>query len=115
GGRGWGIVGSCPRAGPTSVGPSPSRQVVVAVGTRVFVTTDALAAAPAFHDITRNLPSRSVQRAAFDPNDPTVVYAVLGGFDGFGAGQQGHVFRTTLGGTAWVNISPAVNIPHGAL
>src|SRR5215469_1998992 len=115
GGNNWRIIGSFSGAGRTSVAPSQSNNVVVAVGAHVFVSTDALAAAPAFHDITRNLPSRSVQRAAFDPNDPTVVYAVLGGFDGFGAGQQGHVFRTTLGGTAWVNISPAVNIPHGAL
>ena len=88
---------------------------MIAPGTQVFVTTNALAAAPTFTDITRNLPSRFVQRAAFDPNDPTVVYAVLGGFDGFGPGQQGHVFRTTLGGAAWEDISPAVNVPHGAL
>jgi hypothetical protein len=68
-----------------------------------------------FSDITRDLPSRNVQRAGFDPNDPTVVYAVLGGFDGFGPGQQGHVFRTTVGGSSWENISPPVDIPHGAL
>ena len=76
-------------AGRSNVATADSNNVVIAVGTKVFVTTNALAAAPTFTDITRNLPSRSVQRAAFDPNDPTVVYAVLGGFDGFGAGQQG--------------------------
>jgi hypothetical protein len=115
GANNWRIIGSFSGAGRTSVAPADSNNVVVAVGTNVFVATDALAAAPTFTDITRDLPSRSVQRAAFDPNDPTVVYAVLGGFDGFGAGQQGHVFRTTVGGTAWENISPAVNIPYGAL
>ena len=115
GGNNWRIIGSFPGAGRTSVAPSQSNNVVVAIRNKVFVTTDALAAAPTFTDITRNLPSRSVQRAAFDPNDPTVVYAVLGGFDGATAGQQGHVFRTTVGGTAWENISPAVNIPYGAL
>ena len=115
GGNTWSNIGSFPGAGQTRVAPSESNNVVVAAGTQVFVTTNALAAAPTFTDITRNLPSRSVQRAAFDPNDPTVVYAVLGGFDGFGPGQQGHVFRTTVGGTAWEDISPAVNIPHGAL
>jgi photosystem II stability/assembly factor-like uncharacterized protein len=115
GGNNWRIIGSFPSTGQVRVAPSQSNNVVIAPGTQVFVTTDALAAAPTFTDITRNLPSRFVQRAAFDPNDPTVVYAVLGGFDGFGPGQQGHVFRTTLGGTAWEDISPAVNIPHGAL
>src|SRR5215469_193948 len=115
GGNNWRKIGSFPGAGRISVAPSQSNNVLVAVGTLVFATTDALAATPTFTNITRNLPSRSVQRAAFDPNDPTVVYAVLGGFDGFGSGQQGHVFRTAVGGTAWENISPAVNIPHGAL
>ena len=115
GGNNWRIIGSFSGAGRSSVATADSNNVVIAVGTKVFVTTNALAAAPTFTDITRNLPSRSVQRAAFDPNDPTVVYAVLGGFDGFGAGQQGHVFRTTVSSTAWENISPAVNIPYGAL
>jgi photosystem II stability/assembly factor-like uncharacterized protein len=115
GGSTWRNIGSFPGAGRISVAPSQSNNVLVAVGTQVFVTTDALAASPTFTNITRNLPSRSVQRAAYDPNDPTVVYAVLGGFDGFGAGQQGHVFRTTVGGTAWENISPPINIPYGAL
>ena len=115
GGNNWRIIGSFPSTGQVKVAPSQSNNVVIAPGTQVFVTTDALAAAPTFTDITRNLPSRFVQRAAFDPNDPTVVYAVLGGFDGFGPGQQGHVFRTTLGGTEWEDISPAVNVPHGAL
>lgn len=121
GGNTWRIVGGFPGAGNASVAPTRSTNVVVAVGTQVFVSTNALAAtvgAPTgvvFTDITRNLPSRNVQRAAFDPHDPTVVYAVLGGFDGFGAGQQGHVFRTTVGGSAWEDISPPVDIPHAAL
>jgi photosystem II stability/assembly factor-like uncharacterized protein len=115
GGNNWRIIGSFPSTGQVRVAPSQSNNVVIAPGTRVFVTADALAAAPTFTDITRNLPSRPVQRVAFDPNDPTVIYSVLGGFDGFGPGQQGHVFRTTLGGTAWEDISPAVNVPHGAL
>ena len=45
-------------------------------------------------------------------NDPTVVYAVLGGFNG-GSGQRGHVFRTTVAGTAWQDISPALDVPFG--
>lgn len=116
GGSTWRVVGSFPGAGQVSVAQTDGNRVVVAVGTQVFVSTDALAAAtPTFTDITRNLPGRSAQRAAFDPADPTVVYVVLGGFDGVGPGQQGHVFRTTVGGTAWTDISPALNVPHGAL
>jgi hypothetical protein len=116
GGGTWRIVGSFAGAGQVSVAPTDGNRVVVAVGRRVFVSSDALATGtPTFTDITRNLPSRSVLRAAFDPVDPTVVYAVLGGFDGAGAGQRGHVFRTTIAGTAWTDISPPLNVPHGAL
>jgi hypothetical protein len=117
GGTTWRNLGPFP--GNSSVAPSNSNNVVVAVGGRVFVSTNALAATVGppsgvtFTNITRNIPAR-VQRVAFDPNDPTVVYAVLGGFDG-GPGQTGHVFRTTLAGTAWQNISPALNAPFGAL
>jgi hypothetical protein len=87
----------------------------------VFLSTNALAptvggpAGVQFTNITRNLPPRNVQRVAFDPIDPFVVYAVLGGFDGAGAGQRGHVFRTTVAATAWTDISPPVNIPMGAI
>lgn len=121
GGNTWRIVGTFGTTVNPAVAPSRGDNVVVAAGNQVFVTTNALAAsvgAPAgvvFTNITRQLPTRNMQRVAFDPNDPTVIYAVLGGFDGFGPGQQGHVFRTTIGGTAWENISPPVNIPHGAL
>jgi photosystem II stability/assembly factor-like uncharacterized protein len=114
----WRNIGAFP--GIPAVAPTNSNNVLVASGTQVFVTTNALAATVGppngvtFTNITRNLPSRSVQRAAFDPTDPTVIYAVLGGFDG-GPGQLGHVFRTTVGGTAWEDISPAVNVPFGAL
>jgi photosystem II stability/assembly factor-like uncharacterized protein len=118
GGTTWRNIGAFP--GNASVAPSNGNNVVVAVGTQVFVTTNALAATvgpPAgvtFTNITRNLPARFVQRAAFDPNDPTVIYCVLGGFNG-GPGQVGHVFRTTIGGTAWQDISPALDVPFGGL
>ena len=52
-----------------------------------------------------------VLRAAFDPIDPTVIYAVLGGFDGAGPAQRGHVFRTTVGGTAWETSPPPSTCP----
>ena len=70
GGNNWRIIGSFSGAGRASVAPSESNNVVIAVGTQVFVTTNALAAAPTFTDITRNLPSRSVQRAGVRPERP---------------------------------------------
>ena len=118
GGSSWRNIGAFP--GIPSVAPTNGNNVVVASGTQVFVSTNALAAtvgAPAgvtFTNITRNLPARNVLRAAFDPNDPTVIYAVLGGFNG-GPGQNGHVFRTTIAATAWQDISPALDVPFGAL
>jgi hypothetical protein len=116
----WRIIGSFPGAGNAEVAPTNSNNVVVAVGNQVFVSTNVLAATVGpptgvtFTNITRNLPNRSVLRAAFDPNDPTVIYAVLGGFNG-GPGQTGHVFRTTIGGTAWTDISPDLDVPFSAL
>jgi hypothetical protein len=50
-------------------------------GNRVYLSTNALALTPAFADITRNLPNRAVTRLAFDPNDPTTLYAVMSGFN----------------------------------
>jgi photosystem II stability/assembly factor-like uncharacterized protein len=114
----WRNIGAVP--GNASVAPTNGNNIVVAVGTQVFVTTNALAATVGppngviFTNITRNLPNRSVLRAAFDPNDPSVIYAVLGGFNG-GPGQTGHVFRTTIAGTSWQDISPALDVPFGGL
>ncbi|MFQ5668514.1 MAG: choice-of-anchor D domain-containing protein, partial [Candidatus Binatia bacterium] len=120
GGNTWNIIGAFPTGFITaraSVAPSNGNNVVVAAGTQVSVSTNALGpvAGVTFTNITRNLPNRNLLRAAFDPNDPTVIYAVLGGFNGFGAGQIGHVFRTTIGGTAWTDISPDLDVPFGAL
>lgn len=119
GGNNWRNLGPFP--GNMAVAPSNGNYVAVANGNRVFVSSNALAATVGgpggvtFTDITRNLPSRSVLRAKFDPVDPTVVYAVLGGFDGAGPGQRGHVFRTTVSATAWENISPPLDVPFGGL
>lgn len=126
GGTTWRNIGAFPiPAGSfvsaiAAVAPSNGNNVVVVNGTQVSVSTNALAAtvgAPngvTFANITRNLPARNVLRAAFDPNDPTVIYAVLGGFNG-GPGQRGHVFRTTVAGTTWQDISPVLDLPFGGL
>jgi protein involved in polysaccharide export with SLBB domain len=117
----WRIIAAIAGAGNASVAPANGNHVVYPVGNQVWLSTNAMAASVGpptgvtFTNITRNLPSRNVLRAAFDPVDPTVIYAVLGGFDGFGPGQSGHVFRTTIGGSSWVDISPPVNVPCGGL
>jgi photosystem II stability/assembly factor-like uncharacterized protein len=123
GGNNWRSLFAVPAANfitaNIAVAPTNGNNVVVANGSQVFVSTNALAptvGAPTgvtFAAITRNLPGRNVLRTAFDPNDETVIYAVLGGFAG--AGAPGHVFRTTIGGTAWTDISPAVDVPFGAI
>ncbi len=101
--------------GPSTVAAVNSNNVAVAVGGKVFVSTNALASTVGppsgvvFTDITRDLPGRSVTRIAFDPIDPTVIYATLSGFGG------GHVFATTIGGSGWTDISPAVDVPFNGI
>jgi hypothetical protein len=109
GGGTWRILKNFGTTGDIDVAAANANNVVIGVGNQVWVTTNALGAAPTFTNITRNLPSRNVARAKFDPIDPTVVYAVLGGLNG--GGIPGHVFRTTIGGTSWDDISPTVGNP----
>jgi photosystem II stability/assembly factor-like uncharacterized protein len=102
-----------------AVSPTNGNNVVLSSGGQVFLSTNAMAptvGAPngvTFTNITRNLPGRNVTRSAFDPNDETAIFSVLGGFAT--AGAPGHIFRTTIGGTQWANISPNVNVPFGAI
>lgn len=100
-------------ANEVDVASTNGNNVVVAVGGQVFVSTDALQPAGfTFTSITRDLPGLNVTRVAFDPTDPTAIYAVLSGFSGF---KGGHVFRTTLGGSTWTDISPPIDLPFNAL
>jgi hypothetical protein len=108
----WRIILSPGTSGNVDVAPTNGNNVVIAAGTQVFVSTNAQAATATFANITRNLPSRSVARAVFDPVDPNIIYAVMNGFS-TGAGQN--VFRTTITATSWTNISPPVDIPCGAI
>jgi Abnormal spindle-like microcephaly-assoc'd, ASPM-SPD-2-Hydin len=107
----WRKIGSFPGTGDVSVARANGNNVVIAVGTQVFLSTNALATSGvAFTNITRDLPGRNVPRAVFDPVDPTVIYAVVGGIAGT-AGPGGHVFRTTIGGSKWTDISPTAGTP----
>jgi hypothetical protein len=98
-------------ANDVNIAPANSNNLVLSVGGRVLVSTDALGAF-ILKDITRNLPGRFVARVKFDPNDPATIYAVLGGFSGF---PGGHVFRTTLAATTWTDISPQLDLPFNAI
>lgn len=98
-------------ANSVNVAPANSNNVVVSVGGRVLVSTNALGAFT-LKDITRNLSGQFVSRVAFDPNDPGTIYAVLAAFSGF---PGGHVFRTTLAATTWTDISPPIDLPFNAL
>jgi hypothetical protein len=98
-------------ASEVDVAETNNNNVVVAVGGRVFLSTDALGAYT-LTDITRNLPGRFVARVAFDPNDPATIYAVLGGLSGF---PGGHVFRTTIAATTWTDVSPPLDLPFNAI
>ena len=120
GGNTWRVLSPFAGTGDVDIARTNGNNVVIGVGNRVFVSTNALAATVGpptgvvFTDITRNLPPRNVARVVFDPNDPTMIYAVLGGFNG-GPGNRGHVFRTSIGATAWTDISPNLDVPFNAL
>lgn len=117
----WKIVwnGSPGPGNSVAVAPSNSNNVAVAVGSQVWVSTDINAATPTFTNLTpagSGLPSRNVARVAFDPVDPTVIYAVLGGINPGGAtAPAAGVFRRTIAGPIWTNISPPLNIPYSAI
>jgi len=117
----WKIVwNGAPSAGNSvAVAPSNSNNVVVAVGSQVWVSTDVNAATPTFTNLTpaaAGLPARNVARVVFDPIDPTVMYAVLGGINPGGpSAPAAGVFRRTIAGPTWTNISPLPNIPYSAI
>jgi len=101
------------------VAPANGNNVaVVDGGNAVYLSTNALATPVTnvtFTNITRDLPNRVVNRLAFDPNDPTVLYAVLSGFNSQTLLKPGHVFMTTIGGSSWTDISPPVDVPFDAI
>jgi hypothetical protein len=117
----WRIILNTGATAQVKVAEANSNIVAAAVGPQVFVSTNALAAAVGppsgvtFTNITRNLPNRGVSRVAIDPIDPTVIYVTLGGFNNQTPGSPGHVFRTSVGGTTWEDISPPLDVPFNAI
>jgi len=117
-GGAWRKILSPGTSGNVDVAPANGNNVVIAAGSQVWVSTNALAATVGpptgvtFANISIGLPGRNVARAVFDPVDPNMIYAVVTGLSG-GAAQN--VFRTTIGAASWTNISPAVDVPCGAI
>ncbi len=111
----WRKLSAFGKTGDVDVAAVNGNYVVIGVGKQVFVSTNALSATVGppsgvtFANITRNLPGRNVARVVFDPVDPTVIYAVLGGLNG--SGTPGHVFRTTVTAPSWTDISPTAGNP----
>jgi photosystem II stability/assembly factor-like uncharacterized protein len=100
----------------STIAVAPSNPDKVYAGTddgRVWVCTTATSASTGcWSPINAGLPTRAVTQITVDPGDPNANTAYVGfsGFSGFGGDTQGHIFKTTNGGTAWTDISG--NLPN---
>src|SRR5262249_30863932 len=75
--------------------PSDSKCNIYAYGNaqgQVWITTNA-GATWSNLDPNKTLPGRAVNSLAFDPTEPSVIYAALGGFNA-GITLAGHLFKT---------------------
>jgi hypothetical protein len=72
---------------------------------KVWKSTNALSVSPTFTEIDTGLPPRNVTSIGLDRNNTNIAYATFSGFSGFGGDTQGHVFRTSDGGTTWQDVS----------
>lgn len=105
-------VGSACRGAGTgrcisAIAVAPNTSDVIWVGHQsgaVYKTTNGLAATPTWTELDNNgglnpLPNRVITRIVVSPDDANVVYITLGGFSG------DNIWRTTNGGTSWVDIT----------
>ena len=77
---------------------------------RIQVTNNALAGnAATWSNRSTGLPPRVVTHITVDSFDPATAYATFSGFAS-GADTEGHVFKTSNGGTNWTDISG--NLPN---
>lgn len=88
---------------------APSNHQIVYVGTSsgmVWKSTDGGATLANWSNITSApLPGRYVKDIAVDRTDPDIVYLTNSGFNTSTPGTPGHVFRSTDGGSTWIDIS----------
>jgi photosystem II stability/assembly factor-like uncharacterized protein len=85
-------------------------------GGRVLMTKDGGATWTDL-DSRRTIPGRPINWLAFDPSNPSVLYAALSSFDDSPPARPGHVFKTTNAGpdAAWRDISPPSNAPFNVI
>jgi photosystem II stability/assembly factor-like uncharacterized protein len=92
----------------SAIAVAPSNSSTVYVGTMdglVQVTTNANAGpAATWTNVSAGLGTRGVTSVAVDPATSMTAYAALSGFAGFD-NMVGHVFKTTNGGSSWLDIS----------
>jgi hypothetical protein len=76
----------------------------------IKVTTNASSGVGAvWTDHSAGLPSRWATHFAIDPADPMSAYVTFSGYS-YGGDTQGHVFKTSTGGSSWTDISS--NLPN---
>jgi len=94
-----------------SVAPNASGTVYAGADTgAIWVSTNATASSPTFSEIDSGLPKRTVTQVVASPTLSATVFATFSGFSTCsGCDGLGHVFRTTNGGGAWINITS--NLP----
>ncbi|MBI3879480.1 MAG: hypothetical protein HY301_05380 [Verrucomicrobia bacterium] len=100
--------------------PSDASGNIYAVGTSSGALQITLNGGATWTDLDAAdaVPDRFVTGLAFDPQNPSILYVTLSGFDEGTPGKPGHVFKTTSarsGAAAWVNISPPANLPHDCI
>jgi hypothetical protein len=102
-----------------TIAVAPSNDNTIYTGSddgMIGVTTNALSGTSSTWTIFSLVGlSRSITHLAVDPASSTTVYVTYSGFSGF-ADNHGHVFKTTNGGTSWLDISGNLpNIPVNAI
>jgi hypothetical protein len=76
----------------------------------VFVSSNVAAGSASFSPVGQNqLPPRQPTQVVIDPSDATgnTAYITYSGFSGFNGDLRGHIFKTTTGGTTWIDVSCA--------
>jgi hypothetical protein len=76
----------------------------------VFVSSNVAAGSASFSPVGQNqLPPRQPTQVVIDPSDATgnTAYITYSGFTGFNGDLRGHIFKTTTGGTTWIDVSCA--------
>src|SRR5260370_8915802 len=76
----------------------------------LFVSTNVAAGSGIFNSVGQNqLPPRQPTQLVVDPSDATgnTAYITYSGFSGFNGDLRGHTFKTTTGGTTWIDVSCA--------